>query len=226
MSGRKESDRPFKNTNNFYTYTGNGNSKRLITVDSVRRAIETLKDSTNREERLRASSALSFYQRYGANKETKNIRVAPPMKAKQIEKLAARKIRNIELKSLRGNDEDQLLNIVTELGHQAEQPEKDNLNYMKPTLKAMKDTDFYISGGVLKGGPTPVVKYTNSNEIMLPLFVHKRAMTTSLASYVNPYAAIPKRKILYRVGAWAIPQEEKHRVDATRATRDMVESIL
>jgi len=76
MSGRKESDRPFKNTNNFYTYTGNGNSKRLITVDDVRRAIETLKNSDNRTDRMRASSAISFYQRYGVDKETKNIRVA------------------------------------------------------------------------------------------------------------------------------------------------------
>lgn len=71
-----------------------------------------------------------------------------------------------------------------------------------------KEKPFYLQNGMLVGGPFMVPETVTVKEqecVALPKAIDDRNMTRTIATYVNPFNAIPRRRVLFKVGYY--PQE-------------------
>lgn len=168
----------------------------------------------------------SVVARIAANKSGEQLYV--PLKAKMTvgklkeirDRIAARKEVNKKLDLAKGITGFRTTDEASQ--YISADPEYANTYRMKPARgkewKAYQDykvgdhainRPFYMQNGTLVGGPWIVpqtVEVDNVQCVALPkMTMDDKHMTRAVATYINPFAAIPKRRVLYKVGYF--PQE-------------------
>lgn len=77
--------------------------------------------------------------------------------------------------------------------------------FQRATKAADENAPFYYSNGALTGGPKPIAIVQGENAL-IPFVenIGQRPLNKALATYFNPLASPPTRKILYRVGEYRV----------------------
>jgi len=168
-----------------------------------------LQPGQDKKMRNAAIAALNFVRKHG--EETGWVpKERKPRTAEEIAKTErlkiARRERAIAQRKAWGKSEREVMQKVDALN--AGVPLKEGAEnmeyraYSRTEGPRVRNSRYYVSNGVLRGGRH--VEFTTTNEtVTFPLAVRSRKMLNSLATYEDPKLAIPKRKVLFRVGRWA-----------------------
>jgi len=168
-----------------------------------------LQPGQDKKMRNAAIAALNFVRKHG--EETGWVpKERKPRTAEEIAKTErlkiARRERAIAQRQAWGKSEREVMQKVDTLN--AGVPLKEGAEnmeyraYSRTEGPRVRNSRYYVSNGVLRGGRH--VEFTTTNEtVTFPLAVRSRKMLNSLATYEDPKLAIPKRKVLFRVGRWA-----------------------
>jgi len=168
-----------------------------------------LQPGQDKKMRNAAIAALNFVRKHG--EETGWVpKERRPRTAEEIAKTErlkiARRERAIAQRKAWGKSEREVMQKVDALN--AGVPLKEGAEnmeyraYSRTEGPRVRNSRYYVSNGVLRGGRH--VEFTTTNEtVTFPLAVRSRKMLNSLATYEDPKLAIPKRKVLFRVGRWA-----------------------
>lgn len=167
-----------------------------------------LQKGQNKKMRNAAMAALNFVRKHGEEtgwvpKERKPRSEAEVAETERLK--LARHERAIAQRQAWGKTEREVIQKVNDL--KAAVPLKEGAEnmeyrtYSRNEGPRVRNSRYYVSNGVLRGGRH--VEFTTTNEtVTFPLAVRSRRMLNSLATYEDPKLAIPKRKVLFRVGRW------------------------
>lgn len=188
-----------------------------------------LQPGATKEARNASISALNYVRKHGnvtGWTPKRTPRTAEQIAATEMMKLQ-RRGRSIAQRRAWGNTEAEVMDKVRAL--EAAVPLKEGAENMQYSTYGSKegprvhDSMFYVSNGVLRGGKHVGFKMTE-REVLLPIKIRSRRMLNSLATYEDPKLAIPKRKVLFRVGRWIKGRAREEEVAQPQAEVEMAEN--